>query len=199
MPTRRTILQSAAALSAAPLASGVVFADGARPRAHLSVLYDHRYREARAFRFRAAQWDAPIAGTLDGDITDLWQNFYSVAWKKRRPQAVAGLTERPALFLLEQLGWQHGMRVFFQAEHEPAGPGVWQHRIIRSSGSGLARQLEAAGGSWPAVLADRLVTAPQAVVSKDITPTGAAMASRLSEPEKLYSWIIAPKSVVEHI
>jgi hypothetical protein len=185
-------------LSAAPLASGVVFADGSRPAAHLSVLYDHRHEAARAFRLRAARWDAPIAGTLDGDITELWQNYYRVVWQKK-PAALAGLTERPALFLLEQLGWQHGMRVFFQAAHEPAGDGIWRHRILRSSRPGLAGHLEAAGMAWPAALADQLVTAPQDVASKDMTPTGAAMAAFLNEPDKLYSWIIAPKSVVEHI
>jgi len=198
VPTRRTVLQSAAALSAAPLASGVAFADGARPVAHLSVLYDHRHQAARAFSLRAARWDAPIAGTLDGDITELWQNYYSIAWKKQ-PAVVAGLTERPALFLLEQLSWQHGMRVFSQAEHEQTGDGAWTHRVLRSSKPGLSGQLEAAGAAWPDVLTDQLVTAPQDVASKDMTPTGAAMASYYLEPDKLYSWIIAPKSTVEHI
>lgn len=198
MPTRRTILQSAAALTAAPLTPGVVFAGGTRPAAHMGVLYDHRHREARAFRLRAAQWDAPIAGTQDGDITDLWQNYLSVAWKSK-PAALAGLTERPALFLLEQLGWQHGMRVLFLAEHEASGQGRWMHRIVRSSMPALKGQLEAAGIGWPAVLADQLLTAPQEVASKDVTPTGAAMAASLDEPLRLHSWIIAPRSVIEHI
>lgn len=198
MPTRRTILQSAAVLSAAPLAPKVVFADGTRPAANMGVIYDHRHREARTFRRRAAQWDAAIRGTLDGDITEIWQNDLSVLWKSK-PAAIAGLTERPALFLLEQLGRDYGMRVFFQAEHEANGKGAWIHRIVRSSNPSLKGQLEAAGRAWPAVLADQLLTAPQEVASKDITPTGAAMAAHLNEPDKLYSWIIAPKSVAAHI
>lgn len=198
MPTRRTILQSAAALSAAPLAPRVVFADGAKRADHLSVLYDHRHAAARIFRLRAAGWEAPVHGIRDGDITDFWQRYLSSAWRSR-PEALAGVTERPALFMLEQLGWQYGLRVFFQAEHESVGGGKWVHRVVRSSRPGFAGQLEAAGAGWPAVLADQIVAAPQNVASKDTTPTGAAMASCFNEPEKLYSWVIAPKSVVAHI
>lgn len=198
MPTRRNILQSAAALSAAPLAPNVVFAKGAGAAAQMGVLYDHRHREARAFRARAAQLHAPIHGTPDGDITDLWQHYLREAWGAK-PMALAGLTERPALFMLEQLAWEHGMRVFFQAEHEADGQGSWTHTMLRTSEPGLKGQLEAAGDSWPAVLAGQLLTAPQQVASKDLTPTGAAMAAELNESSKLLSWIIAPKSVAQHI
>lgn len=198
MPTRRTILQSAAALSAVPLTPSVVYGGGSKPAADIAVLYDHRHLAARGFRLRAAQWHIPIHG-MHGDITDLWQNFFSVVWKSN-PTPLAGLTERPALFLLEQLGFQHGMRVLFQAEHESTGENRWTHRILRSSTPGLKRQLEAAGSAWPAVLADQLLTAPQQVASKDITPSGASMAAHLDEPtDKLYSWIIAPRSIAEHI
>lgn len=198
MPTRRTVLQSAAALSAAPLAPNVVFAGSDRAAAQMSVLYDHRHREARDFRFRAAHLHAPISGTLDGDITELWQNYFSVAWKEK-PAPLAGVTERPALFMLEQLGWQYGMRVFFLAEHELLKNGRWAHHIVRTSTPGIKGRLESAGDTWPIVLADQLLVAPQEVVSKDITPSGAAMAASLNEPTKLYSWIIAPKIVRQHI
>lgn len=198
MPNRRTILQSAVAIAGTPLAPGVIHAESARAAAQMGVLYDHRHREARAFRLRAAQLNAPVHGTENGDITDLWQHYFSVAWKDQ-PMPLAGLTERPALFMLEQLGFEHGMRVVFQAEHEADGQGGWKHEIVRSSLPALVGQLEAAGAGWPAVLADRLLTAPHEVASKDTAPSGAAMASRLDEPTRLHSWIIAPRSVVEHI
>lgn len=198
MPNRRTILQSAVALAGSPLAPGIAYADSAGRAAQMGVLYDHRHREARAFRLRAAQLNAPVHGTENGDITDLWQHYFSVAWKDR-PMPLAGLTERPALFMLEQLGFGHGMRVVFQAEHEADAQGGFTHTIVRSSATALEGQLQAAGAGWLAVLADRLLTAPQKVVSKDTAPTGAAMASRLDEPTRLHSWIIAPRSVVEHI
>ena len=75
MPSRRSILKSAAALSAAPFAPKVVFAAGSRPVAGMAALYDGRHAEARIFRLRAAQWDVPIHGTPDGDITDTRANF----------------------------------------------------------------------------------------------------------------------------
>lgn len=197
MPTRRTILQSAAALSAVPLAPSVVYGSGTKPAPDIAVLYDHRHAAARGFRLRAAQWHVPVHG-MHGDITDLWQNHFRTAWKSN-PTPLAGLTERPALFLLEQLGYEHGMRVLFQAEHESSGKGRWTHRILRTSMPGLQRQLEAAGLAWPAVLADQLLTAPRDVASKEITPTGASMAASLNEPTKLLSWLIAPRSIAERI
>lgn len=199
VPTRRTLLRSAAALSAAPFAPRVVFGAGAKAAANIEVVSDIRHSAARSFNLRAAYLDTPIAPLRDGDITELWQHYFSVAWKNSRPRALVGLTERPALFLLEQLGWQHGLRVFFQAEHESDGRGKWAHRLLRATGTGLNSQLEAAGKAWPAVLADQLLTAPQEVASKDLTPTGAAMAAYLNEPDKLYSWIIAPRSLAKSI
>jgi hypothetical protein len=181
------------------LASRVVFAGGAEAAANIEVISDIRHREARAFNKRAAHLDAPISPLRDGDITKLWQNYYSVAWKDDKPRALAGLTERPALFMLEQLGRDYGMRVFFQAEHESQGAGGWAHRILRSSNLNLKGQLDAAGSAWPAVLADQLLISPQDVASPEIGPTGAAMAAHIGEPEKLYSWIIAPRSVAQHI
>jgi hypothetical protein len=198
VPTRRRVLQSAAVLSAAPLAPKVVFADATGPAAHLAAFIDQRHQASRIFRLRASQWEAPVLETPDGDITSVWQETLSDLWR-RKPAAMAGLTERPALFMLEQLGWQHGMRVIFHAEHEQIGQGGWDHRVLRSSSRSLQGHLDAAGAAWPAVLADQLLTAPQAVASKDTTPSGAAMAAHMTEPERLYSWIIAPKSVAAHI
>jgi hypothetical protein len=163
------------------------------PATNLAVLYDHRHAEAREFRQRAAHWDARIRGTLDGDITEIWQNDLSVAWKKK-PQALAGLTERPALFLLERLSWDYGLRVVFEAEHESTGKGNWNHSIVRSGNSSLKRELEAAGAAWPVVLADQMLAAQTEVAKRDFMPSGAAMAARIDEPTKLHSWIIAPRA-----
>jgi len=198
VPTRRTIIQSAVAIAGSPLAPGVVFAGGARVANNIEVLSDIRYREVRAFNMRAAHLDVPISPIRDGDITELWQQYFSVAWKDN-PRALIGLTERPALFMLEQLGWQHGMRVFFHAEHASNGQGQWTHQILRSSRASLKGYLEAAGTDWPAVLADQLLITPQDVAARELTPTGAAMAAYWNEPTKLYSWIIAPRSIAQHI
>jgi hypothetical protein len=198
MPSRRTLLQTAVAIAGSPLAPGVIYASTATAGAQMGVLYDHRHREARAFRLRAAVLNAPVHGTEDGDITDLWQHYFSVAWRDRS-MPLAGLTERPALFMLEQLGFQHGMSVVFHAGHESDGRGGSTHTILRSSRPALKGHLDAAGAGWPAVLADQLLTAPETPVSTDTTPSGAAMASTIDEPTRLYSWIIAPRPVADHV
>lgn len=190
MPTRRTILKSAAALSAAPLAPRIVFADGQAPAVLDALVIDSRHPESRAFGLRASDWGAPLR-KMDGDITDLWINELNTRWQSN-PAAVAGLTERPALFVIERLAWDRGLRVVFEAEHLPAD-GSAVHKVVRSANARLEAALNAAGQSWPAVLADQLLTGSR-VATRDHRPSGAAMADRHDEPMKLYSWIIAPRT-----
>lgn len=192
MPTRRTILQSAAVLSATSVAPGVVLADAAARFEPIGVVYDSHHAESQAFGARASHLGCRTHA-IEGDITDLWQAELKTLWG-RAPAAIAGLTERPALFLLEQLGWDYGLRVVYQAEHESTASGSAFHAIVRSAHPGLKRELEAAGAMWPAALAGQMLTAPREVASNDRTPSGAAMAAWIGEPTKLHSWIIAPRS-----
>jgi hypothetical protein len=189
--SRRTFLQSAAVLSASPLAGRVVFADGRSPVGLDAVVVDSRHAEARTFGVRAAHWGAPLR-EIEGDITALWQHELLARWKAK-PLAVAGLTERSALFLLENLAFEHGLRVVFEAEHLPRGKGAAAHRLIRTANRSLALALDRAGAGWPLLLADALV-AGAGVAARNFGPTGAGMAAYLGEPTKLYSWIIAPRS-----
>ncbi|MGB7215901.1 MAG: hypothetical protein WBE98_12765 [Gammaproteobacteria bacterium] len=193
MTNRREFLQSAAVLSAAPLAGRAAFAKG-HPSATLDgVILDERHAAAREFGAHAALLGARTF-SIEGDITDLWQNELLKRWRSA-PGAIAGLTERPALFLLERLGWEHGLRVVFEAEHEPLKRGAAIHRIVRTADPHLHEELEAAGPIWPRALADALV-AGNSAPARDFRPTDSAMAARLDEPTKLYSWIIGPRSAV---
>ena len=158
----------------------------------MGVIYDSRHGESRSFGGRARHLGLSTH-TIEGDITGLWQTELRALWTEA-PVIIAGLTERPALFLLEQLGWDHGLRVVYQAEHGVRAAGGAEHRIVRSAHPGLRRELEAAGAMWPHALAGQILTAPREVASNDYTPSGAAMASSLREPTKLHSWIIAPRS-----
>ena len=191
MTNRREFLQTAAALSAAPLAGRAAFADGRESVVLEAVIFDSRHPEARDFGARAGFLGAPLRA-IEGDITDLWQNELLSRWRKA-PAAIAGLTERPALFLLERLAWEHGLRVVFEAEHAPDGRGLAVHRIGRTADPRLADELGLAGRSWPSVLADALVGADR-VAAPDTRPTDAGLAARLGEPMKLCSWIIAPRT-----
>lgn len=194
MTNRREFLQTAAAaLSAAPLAGRAAFASGREAAALDGVILDSRHGPSRDFGARAALLGAR-AWTIEGDVTELWQTELLRRWQVK-PGAIAGLTERPALFLLERLAWDHGMRVVFEAEHEPGAHGAASHRIIRTAAPDLALELDAAGASWPSALADALITAGS-VAAADFRPTDAGLAARLGDPTKLHSWIIAPRSAI---
>ncbi len=191
MTDRRQFLQTAAVLSAAPLAGHAAFAGaGGSPIALDGIVIDARHQPARDFGARAARFGTPLL-TMEGDITGLWQRELLGRWRSR-PGALVGLTERPALFLLERLGFDHGLRVAFQAEHASVAGGAGAHRLLRSADTMLESELGAAGADWPAVLAEALVTG-QARPVADARPTDAALAAHLGEAPKLHSWIIAPR------
>ena len=189
MTNRREFLQAATALSAAPLVSRATFA-GVRDTVHLdAVIYDNRYTQAQYFGARARRLGAEVH-EITGDITDLWQQELLQRWQNN-PAAILGLTERPALFLLERLAWDHGLRVMFEAEHvtgaiEPV------HRITRPGNTSLQRGLAIAGQDWPAILAESLIDGDR-IISPDTSPTGSALAGRLDEPTTLVSWVIGPR------
>lgn len=200
MTSRREFLRTAAAFSAAPLAGSAAFAGeriqsprqaAATEMSFDAVVFDARHKASRDFSLRANVLGAALR-VIEGDITDLWQSEFSRRWKQG-PVAIAGLTERHALFLFEHLAWEHGMRVVFEAEHQSAPDGDATHKILRSADHGLVRELNAAGSRWPRVVADALM-AGSAVPSRASGPTGSAMAEHPGEPDKLYSWIIAPRS-----
>jgi hypothetical protein len=172
------------------LAGRAAFAEGRETAVLDAVIFDSRHAEARDFGARASFLGAPLRA-IEGDITALWQNELLSRWKKTAA-AIAGLTERPALFLLERLAWDHGLRVVFEAEHESNEASV-AHRVVRTADPRLAAELERAGRGWPSVLADALVATTRAP-ARDTRPTDAALAAHLGEPTKLYSWIIAPRA-----
>lgn len=193
MTNRREFLQAATALSAVPLVGKAAFAIGREPVALDAVIFDIRYSEAHDFAAHAGKLGVSLC-EIEGDITDLWQNELLDRWKAK-PAAIAGLTERPALFLLERLAWDHGLRVVFEAEHTLAGQGRAEHRVFRTGNTELINELFSAGRSWPGILADNLI-AVSGASKRDFRPTDTALAASLDEPAKLYSWIIAPRTAV---
>ena len=194
MIDRREFLQTAAALSAVPLAGWVTFAKARERAVPEALVFDSRHLEGREFATRAGVLGAPVRA-IEGDITSLWQNELLCRWRTG-PVAIAGLTERPALFLLERLAWDHGLRVIFEAEHEAHGRGHAAHHVVRTADPRLALDLAAAGHRWPRVLADVLIVGTYAP-PRDFRPTEVALARYLGEPNKLYSWIIAPRTAAE--
>jgi len=84
------------------------------PPPHL-IIEDSRYAESAAF---AAQAGAPVF-RIDGDVTALWYERLDRDWRTRQ-SVVAGLTGADALFCLERLAMDRGLRAVFKVERQPA-------------------------------------------------------------------------------
>ena len=129
MINRRQVLQSGLAATSLPLVAGVslVPLQSAHARAleHPTlyrVLFDQRFAASREFG-REAQWRGLNAHAFNGDITHVWYHDLHPRWQQG-PAAIAGFTAHGALFCLERLAWDVGMRVTHRAEqryegHEP--------------------------------------------------------------------------------
>jgi hypothetical protein len=129
MISRRQILQSGLVATSLPIVAGVSLAPLqsahakalAQPRLY-KVLFDQRFAASREFG-REAQWQGHSVQGFNGDITTVWYHDLHPRWQQG-PVAIAGLTAHGALFCLERLAWDVGMRVTHRAEqrhegHEP--------------------------------------------------------------------------------
>lgn len=153
---RREFIQTLAGL---PIAAGAVA--GSRVHATLltglhGVLLDPRHPEtqplAQFFRDTALRLHALPAG----DLTPVWLHELRPLWRTRMP-GLAGLTERSALYCLEQLAWDCGARVRFQAEHVLEAEGAVRHTVLRPLGGLSASDLAQAGSGWPVRIAQTLL------------------------------------------
>ncbi len=198
MTNRREFLH-AAAVSALPLAAGAAQTDrapptDAPPRTALhAALVDERHAQARAAGARLAARGVTVHAVPDGDVTQTWLRHIGPAWR-REPLSVAGLTERPALFCLEQLAWSCGLRVVFHGEHVVHSAGRTEHALLRGAeAAGLsARDLYRAGPSWPALLAEAMASRGEPARRDRPGPSAAALAPTLPHGAQLLtSWIIA--------
>lgn len=189
MPNRRQILQAAAVASAASTLSGVGAAASANALPLYRVIYDQRFAPSRAFGQKALAMGASVR-RISGDITPLWYDDLHARWRQS-PAAVAGLTAWPALFCLEQLAWDAGMRVIYHAEHAPQDGGAALHRVVQGDAR-LGEPLNAAGVRWGEEAARMLLAWPEAEAphASDAARTG--MREARERDMTLVSWIIAP-------
>ncbi len=83
------------------------------------IVADRGFAESRAFADKAARAGQRI-GWIDGDdISALWYGELDPLWR-REQAAIAGLTAYGALFCLERLAMDRGMRVVFKCEQPPS-------------------------------------------------------------------------------
>lgn len=126
MIDRRSLLQGGLALSSLPLVAPLSLSGArtahARALEHpglYKVLFDQRFAASREFGRDAQIAGHPVHG-FNGDITDVWYRDLNPRWKTG-PAPIAGLTAHGALFCLERLAWDVGMRVTHSSEQRYAG------------------------------------------------------------------------------
>lgn len=183
------------AASALPITAGVPLRTAAAPPAWPSnpvrlykAIFDDRYAESLAFAEHAHRFGVVTHG-IRGDITDLWYYDLHLRWRNG-PAAIAGLTAINSLFCLEQLAWDHRMRVVFRAEHKRLPDGRIEHEL--SGPESLlqrAPDLNSGGEDWGRGIAGLVTRCPegrcQAAKATIITPSAGTA-------DDLVSWVIAP-------
>jgi hypothetical protein len=192
MVNRRNILKIGAAtvtgaLVKMPLTGGSLSPGRAHTAFHRAV-FDERFAECRGFG--AELHSAGVfTSAIRGDVAKLWYHDLRVNLRENR-SPVAGLTDRPALFCLEELARDVGMRVIFRADHITGRNGYTQHSAV-----GPASLVAVAGNLPPEAGFGRAVAA---LLSQfDISERGDLAAQKRTGPfspenkTALVSWLIA--------
>ncbi len=156
-------------------------------------VFDGRHAECVAIARHAGR--CGVRSTqISGDLMDLWYNHLDLQWK-RAPKALAGMTTRGALFVLERLAADYRMRVVYRGEHAAPRQSRIEHTL-----SGPADMLLHVSSAhdlflWEALLGRAMTQFPAgspANATARVEMTTAARGTALRE-EPLFSWIIAPR------
>jgi hypothetical protein len=113
MPNRREFLQGGLAVSLLSLLPRNGFSVAA-PRAFDMAIFDQRFSKARDFAVQAREAGLDCVA-IQGDITDVYFRDLSLRWN-RGPTTIAGLSTKAALFCLEMLARDRGMRLAYFAD-----------------------------------------------------------------------------------
>lgn len=198
MIDRRSFIQSglalhALSLSAWPLSSP---AGAAAPEtlALERIVFDPRFDEAVNVARHVGALGVPQSPAAD-DLMRLWYDELDLLWRET-PQALAGVTLKEALFVLETLALDRQMRVVYRGEHSAVEDGRIRHVLAGPAAMVEPLAAPARGADWQAELAHALAACPLGV-PKPAEAEFFTAAERLSlRDEPLHSWIIAPRSAV---
>jgi hypothetical protein len=198
MANRRQFVQSGLALSAVASVRAGALPGEARAADVASLrldrfIYDNRFAESVEIALYAGREGVPLWET-SGDMTDLWIDYLAPKWS-RQPAALAGVTTRDGLFVIETLAADHRMRVVYRGEHGAPQDGSVAHALSGPQAVISEAKFESHPSLWAPLLARAMVRYPigatAAVVNRLATP-----ASHPSRDQPLFSWIIAPRSAV---
>lgn len=123
MTTRRNVLTAGLVGSVLPLGALASAAEAGQPLAIYRAVYDRRLASGRAFAAEAARRGWTTAA-IEGDVTSLWYHDLAVRWRKG-PAPIAGVTDARALFVLDHLARDVGMRVITREALPQEGAVSW--------------------------------------------------------------------------
>jgi hypothetical protein len=163
------------------------------------ALFDTRFPAAHAFA-RALAIRGVTLAPFDGDVTPVWFEQLDPVWRQY-PLTVAGLTTEGALFCLEQLAWDNGMRVAYRGLHAASPEGGVEHVLEASTHRSKDVHGRLSGAQpWPAQVADLIagidepVSAFPSRVEERSRATYRTRSRTDNYPTRLVSWLIAPKN-----
>jgi hypothetical protein len=194
MVDRRQFLAGAAAAVAGTVGGGVFIdrRDEGTPLPLHAAVIDTRFSEAKPFG-REMQRRGVSLRRIRGDVTDLWYHELHPRWKEGAA-VVAGLTAYGALFCLERLAWDHGMRVLYLGEHRAVSAERFEHLLAGPAYARIARPATFADPErWPAQVASHIARweKPSASAAAEARAHCAGARIAISD-QHLYSWVIAP-------
>lgn len=148
MATRRVFLQGAAAVSAAvavPTYGQKAYVASNRALA----LIDRLSQEGQRFASAMVACGVPVID-IGGDPGKVW--YGSLAPRlKREVSSLIGFSSHGALFCLERLAWDVGLRVRMRIEHRPLADAGWSHDSHSAVSRLAAQRLSGVSDFVPAV------------------------------------------------
>jgi hypothetical protein len=196
MNTRRQFIEGtmAAGIAMATVAGAATTlglnADGGSYLRLERIVFDERFADARAFAEEARRRSVATSA-IDGSIHDLWYRDLYYHWRDEK-SPIAGITDYRALFLLEMMAADAGMRVVHRIHHAESN-GAFAHRIfgpLERRDETLLR-LSTARADWARRAADIVMswpTSPARVVSGHSDIQSAKL--QALDARTLISWVI---------
>ena len=189
MLNRREFVQGG--LCATALAtSGIALATNASTLPIYKVVIDERFAASRAFGAQAARLGAGLL-PMQGDVTSIWYSDLYHQWKKAQPGAIAGLTTESALFCLDVLARDVGMRVVYRGDHCTSNGAHFEHQAVGPEA--VVREIQALGKSaaWANTTASALLACPKDGLRPTALRVGPSLSTEADSAASLVSWIIA--------
>lgn len=180
--SRRGVLSGAVAASGLALAPAVpAWATTAPAPAPLRAVFDRSLPQGLGFAERL-RVRGISATSFAGDVSGLWFDVLLPALRKERGP-LTGLTGAGALFCVEQLAWDVGMRVRLRVDHVKAGGG-FEHVAGGALPPAVLSRLRAADAAFGETAADLALECRAAWGNCTHAPAAGANA--------LVTWVIAP-------